>query len=92
MGKSRITKLELKVGESSHILGVAAAVHEFGGVAVSASVEFGSTLTAALTVPNVTSTPVYVPACTLVVASTSDCCGVCMFAICTVIGASGTRL
>src|SRR5271154_7560930 len=58
LGKVRLTKLDVKVGESSQILGVAAAVHEFGGVAVSASVKFGSTLTDAVAVPNVTRMPV----------------------------------
>jgi len=58
LGKGRFTKLDVNVGESSQILGVAPAVQEFGGVAVSASVVFGSTLTAAVAVPNITRMPV----------------------------------
>src|SRR5580704_6668115 len=53
-----VTELVVNVGDSSQTSGVAPAVHEFGGVAESLSVEFGSTLTAAVAVPNVIRTAV----------------------------------
>ena len=53
LANGSVTELAVNVGESSQILGVAPAVQECGGVAESLSVEFGSTFTAAVAVPNV---------------------------------------